>query len=138
MPTPRESGANLYRREYDLDAPQGSQRPVVRLCDVALTEGILNGADAIRFQVVDKDRGGVEYEIGGAWRQVMQVPLPAFAPLINRLKLMAALDIARRPSQDGELHVRFKGLPHRFAIHVEQSGTCADLVSLRRTNASAT
>ena len=131
MPTPRESGANLFRQEYDLDASPGGERPVVRLCNLAIAEGLANGARAIRFQVIDDVTGGVDYEIDGAWRQVMKVPIAALGPLVNRVKVMAAMDISRQAAQDGELHVRSKGLLHRFTVRTENTGMAADTVMLR-------
>jgi len=122
MPTPRESRASLFRQAFDLDIAQETQRPVVRLCHLILTEGMLTDASAIRLQVLDGDNGGVEYEVAGSWRMVMQIPIQAFRSVINRLKVMAALDISRRPSQVGEVHVRLKGTVRILPIRIELNG----------------
>jgi type II secretory ATPase GspE/PulE/Tfp pilus assembly ATPase PilB-like protein len=119
MPTPRESGAKLFRQEFDLDIGQETLPPVVRLCNLILTEGILTEANAIRLQRIDADKGGVEYESAGAWRMVMQMPIQAFGLAINRLKVMACLDISHQPSQVGEVHVRLKGARRILRIRTE-------------------
>lgn len=119
LPTPRESGAQLFRREFDLDGAQEALPPVVRLCHLILAEGIISGASAIRLQAIDGDRGGVEYESAGSWRMVMQIPIQALGPAINRLKVMASLDISRQPSQVGEVHVRLRGAAHILRIQTE-------------------
>ena len=122
MPTPRESGANLFRREFDLEETTRAGSPTVKLCHLMLAEGIEHGATSIRVRPCDDNSCGVDYEIGGAWRQVMKIPLPAFGPLVNRLKVMAALDISRQPSQRGEVHVRYKGALRVFRIETEVQG----------------
>jgi len=122
MPTPRESGARLFRRVFDLDAGQEAPHATVQLCHLILAEGLRNEAGTIRLQAIDADKGGVEYEVAGTWRMVMQIPIQAFGPVINRLKVMAALDISRQPSQAGEVHVRLEGAVHILPIRVELRG----------------
>jgi type II secretory ATPase GspE/PulE/Tfp pilus assembly ATPase PilB-like protein len=52
----------------------------------------------------------------------MRVPAPVQPPLINRLKVMANLDIAKRPVQQGTLKVRLGGQVFTFAIEVTRRG----------------
>ena len=118
MRTPRESGSELFRREYDLDEV-ARMRPVLRLTNLILAEAIAQGAAGIRLQSREADTGAVEYSLQGEWRQVMRIPIKAFGPLLNRFRVMAALDIAKVPRQEGEVHVRTKGSPYRFSIRSE-------------------
>jgi len=109
MTSPRESGASLFRHEYDLQRPQESERPVPRLCNLILTDALQSQSGGIRLVPIDAESGGVEYEREGQWQPVMQLPVQVFGAVINRFKVMAALGIGRVPVQEGELHVRLNG-----------------------------
>ena len=88
-----------------------SQKPVVRLVDMIISEGILSRASDIH---VEPEEGGVavRYRIDGVLRQVMKIPRQAGLPLISRIKIMSALDIADRlRPQDGRARVAVNGQP---------------------------
>ncbi len=90
---------------------EASQRPVVRMVDLILSEGILSRASDIH---IEPEEGGVavRYRIDGVLRQVMKIPRAAGVPLISRLKIIAALDIADRlRPQDGRARVVVNGNP---------------------------
>src|SRR2546427_181419 len=90
---------------------EASQRPVVRLVDLIISEGILARASDIH---VEPEEGGVavRYRIDGVLRQVMKIPRQAGLPLISRIKIMSALDIADRlRPQDGRARVAVNGQP---------------------------
>jgi type II secretory ATPase GspE/PulE/Tfp pilus assembly ATPase PilB-like protein/ActR/RegA family two-component response regulator len=92
-------------------AEQAAQRPVVRLVDLILSEGILSRASDIH---IEPEEGGVavRYRIDGVLRQVMKVPRAAGLPLISRLKIISTLDIADRlRPQDGRARVAVNGTP---------------------------
>src|SRR5881409_4054112 len=74
---------------------EASQRPVVRLVDLIISEGILARSSDIH---IEPEEGGVavRYRIDGVLRQVMKIPRQAGLPLISRIKIMSALDIADR------------------------------------------
>lgn len=94
-----------------VSAEEASQRPVVRLVDLILSEGILSRASDIH---VEPEEGGVavRYRIDGVLRQVMKIPRAAGLPLISRMKIMASLDIAdRMRPQDGRARVAVNGVP---------------------------
>ena len=64
--------------EITISAEQASQRPVVRLVDLIVSEGILSRASDIH---IEPEEGGVavRYRIDGVLRQVMKIPaLPVF------------------------------------------------------------
>ncbi|MDH3495797.1 MAG: type II/IV secretion system protein [Gemmatimonadota bacterium] len=97
--------------ELTISAEQASQRPVVRLVDLILSEGILSRASDIH---IEPEEGGVavRYRIDGVLRQVMKVPRAAGLPLISRLKIISQLDIADRlRPQDGRARVAVNGTP---------------------------
>src|SRR2546430_11948200 len=90
---------------------EASQRPVVRLVDLIISEGILSRSSDIH---IEPEEGGVavRYRIDGVLRQVMKIPRAAGLPLISRIKIMSQLDIADRlRPQDGRARVGVNGQP---------------------------
>src|SRR5574341_810969 len=90
---------------------EASQRPVVKLVDLILSEGILSRASDIH---IEPEEGGVavRYRIDGVLRQVMKIPRAAGLPLISRIKIISSLDIADRVRpQDGRARVAVNGSP---------------------------
>jgi type II secretory ATPase GspE/PulE/Tfp pilus assembly ATPase PilB-like protein/CheY-like chemotaxis protein len=97
--------------EIQVSAEEASQRPVVRLVDLILSEGILSRASDIH---IEPEEGGfaVRYRIDGVLRQVMRVPRAAGFPLVSRIKIISSLDIADRlRPQDGRARVAVNGVP---------------------------
>jgi type II secretory ATPase GspE/PulE/Tfp pilus assembly ATPase PilB-like protein/ActR/RegA family two-component response regulator len=97
--------------EIQISAEEASQRPVVRLVDLILSEGILSRASDIH---IEPEEGGfaVRYRIDGVLRQVMKIPRAAGFPLVSRIKIISNLDIADRlRPQDGRARVAVNGVP---------------------------
>jgi type II secretory ATPase GspE/PulE/Tfp pilus assembly ATPase PilB-like protein/CheY-like chemotaxis protein len=97
--------------ELTISEEEASQRPVVRLVDLIISEGILSRASDIH---IEPEEGGVavRYRIDGVLRQVMKIPRQAGLPLISRIKIMSSLDIADRlRPQDGRARVAVGGQP---------------------------
>ncbi len=97
--------------ELTISEEEASQRPVVRLVDLIISEGILARASDIH---IEPEEGGVavRYRIDGVLRQVMKIPRQAGLPLISRIKIMSSLDIADRlRPQDGRARVAVNGQP---------------------------
>ena len=97
--------------ELQISAEEASQRPVVRLVDLILSEGILSRASDIH---IEPEEGGVavRYRIDGVLRQVMKVPRAAGLPLVSRIKIISSMDIADRlRPQDGRSRVAVNGVP---------------------------
>src|ERR1041384_3152452 len=97
--------------ELSVSEADASQKPVVRLVDMIISEGILSRASDIH---VEPEEGGVavRYRIDGVLRQVMKIPRQAGLPLISRIKIMSSLDIADRlRPQDGRARVAVNGQP---------------------------
>src|SRR5881296_2886247 len=97
--------------ELNVSEADASQKPVVRLVDMIISEGILSRASDIH---IEPEEGGVavRYRIDGVLRQVMKIPRQAGLPLISRIKIMSSLDIADRlRPQDGRARVAVNGQP---------------------------
>lgn len=97
--------------ELQVSAEEASQRPVVRLVDLIISEGILSRASDIH---IEPEEGGfaVRYRIDGVLRQVMKIPRAAGFPLVSRIKIISNLDIADRlRPQDGRARVAVNGVP---------------------------
>ncbi len=86
-----------------------TDRPVIRLVDHIVAEGIQSRASDIH---IEPEEAGVavRYRIDGVLRQVMILPRAAGIPLVSRVKIMASLDIADRlRPQDGRARVAVNG-----------------------------
>src|SRR5213596_1176008 len=97
--------------ELNISEADASQKPVVRLVDLIISEGILARSSDIH---IEPEEGGVavRYRIDGVLRQVMKIPRQAGLPLISRIKIMSSLDIADRlRPQDGRARVAVNGQP---------------------------
>src|SRR5712664_1674290 len=97
--------------ELSVSEAEASERPVVKLVDLIISEGILSRSSDIH---IEPEEGGVavRYRIDGVLRQVMKIPRAAGVPLISRIKIMSSLDIADRlRPQDGRARVSVNGQP---------------------------
>ena len=95
--------------EAAASAEEASQRPIIRLVDMMLADGVASRASDIHVEPIE---GGVvvRYRIDGVLRQVMKIPRNAGLPLISRIKIMSGLDIADRlRPQDGRARVSVNG-----------------------------
>src|SRR6059036_2961373 len=103
--------ADQRPEEISTSEAEASQRPVVRLVDLIISEGILARSSDIH---IEPEEGGVavRYRIDGVLRQVIKIPRQAGLPLISRIKIMSSLDIADRlRPQDGRARVAVNGQP---------------------------
>jgi len=112
-----EAGAvtELVDDEDDADAAflasEASSRPIVKLVDVLLTDGVTSRARDIHIESAET-AVLVRYRIDGVLRQAMTIPRKAGVPLISRIKIMSGLDIADRlRPQDGRARVAVNGNP---------------------------
>jgi type II secretory ATPase GspE/PulE/Tfp pilus assembly ATPase PilB-like protein/CheY-like chemotaxis protein len=97
--------------EIQVSAEAASQRPVVRLVDLIISEAILNRASDIHIEP-EEGAFAVRYRIDGVLRQVMKIPRAAGFPLVSRIKIISSLDIADRlRPQDGRARVAVNGVP---------------------------
>ena len=118
-------------------AEEAAQRPVVRLVDLLLSDGILSRASDIH---IEPGEGGVavRYRIDGVLRQVMNIPRSAGAPLISRIKIISGLDIADRlRPQDGRARVGVNSSPVDLRVSTLPA-SMGEKVVIRILNAKAT
>ncbi len=105
--------AQLEEETEDLtfSAEEAAKRPIIKLVDSLLADGIATRASDIHIEPFD--RGVVvRYRIDGVLRQVMKIPRAAGIPLISRIKIMSGMDIADRlRPQDGRARVAVNGEP---------------------------
>jgi len=84
------------------------QAPVVRLCNMMMTQAVRAGASDIHVEPTPKDTL-VRYRVDGLLREIMRLPKVVHASLISRLKILAKMDIAeRRIPQDGAIRVKIE------------------------------
>ncbi len=82
-------------------ASEAAKRPIIKLVDTLLADGIASRASDIHIEPVE---GGlvVRYRIDGVLRQVMRIPRSAGIPLVSRIKIVSGMDISDRlRPQDG-------------------------------------
>ena len=94
--------------ESGIDEKQ-AERPVIKLVDHIVAEGIAAGASDIHLEAGE---GGiaVRYRIDGMLKDVMVLPKAVGVPLVSRIKIMSQMDIADRlRPQGGRARVAING-----------------------------
>jgi type IV pilus assembly protein PilB len=82
--------------------------PVVRLCNLILTDSVRKGASDIHIEPYEKDFR-VRFRVDGILQEVLRPPQKLKEAIISRLKILAKLDIAeKRLPQDGRIKMRMK------------------------------
>jgi type II secretory ATPase GspE/PulE/Tfp pilus assembly ATPase PilB-like protein len=96
--------------DVDIATSKASARPIIKLVDHIVAEGIQIRASDIHLE--SQEAGiVVNYRIDGVLRQAMVLPRPVGIPLVSRIKIMADLDIADRlRPQDGRARVTVNGV----------------------------
>ena len=95
--------------DLNISGDKGNERPVIKLVDHILAEGITSRASDIHLEP-EESGVAVRYRIDGVLRQVMTIPRAAGIPLVSRIKIMSGLDIADRlRPQDGRARVAVNG-----------------------------
>ncbi len=120
-----------------VSAEEAAARPIIKLVDTLLADGITSRASDIHVEPVE---GGVvvRYRIDGVLRQVMRIPRSAGVPLISRIKIMSGMDIADRlRPQDGRCRVAVNGNPVDLRVSTLPA-SLGEKVVIRILNARAT
>jgi type II secretory ATPase GspE/PulE/Tfp pilus assembly ATPase PilB-like protein/CheY-like chemotaxis protein len=123
--------------DEEVSAEEAAQRPIIRLVDTMLADGVSSRASDIHVEPVE---GGVvvRYRIDGVLRQVMRIPRAAGLPLISRIKIMGGMDIADRlRPQDGRARVAVNGNPIDLRISTLPA-SLGEKVVIRILNTRAT
>jgi len=95
--------------DLDLSADKAHERPIIKLVDHIIAEGILQRASDIHMESQEKGVQ-VHYRIDGVLRQAMTLPRVVGIPLVSRIKIISGLDIADRlRPQDGRARVSVDG-----------------------------
>jgi type II secretory ATPase GspE/PulE/Tfp pilus assembly ATPase PilB-like protein len=95
--------------DVDIATSKASERPIIKLVDHIIAEGIQSRASDIHMEA-QESAVIVNYRIDGVLRQAMSLPRPVGLPLVSRIKIMAELDIADRlRPQDGRARVMVNG-----------------------------
>ena len=95
--------------DFDVSAGKESARPIIKLVDHIIAEGIGKRASDIHLELQE---GSVQvtYRIDGVLRPAMTLPRAVGVPLVSRIKIMSGLDIADRlRPQDGRARVSVAG-----------------------------
>jgi general secretion pathway protein E len=101
IPTRYRGGSGI--REARLSPETIAQAPVVRAIDLLIKQAVRDRASDVHIEP-QEDKLRVRYRIDGILSEVMTLPLSVHAPLLSRVKIMAALNIAeRRRPQDGQI-----------------------------------
>ena len=121
-----DASLEVLEEEEDLDLAtlekESEEAPVVRLCNIILTDAIKRGASDIHIEPYEKDYR-VRYRIDGVLYEMMRPPLRLRDAITSRMKILAKLDIAeKRLPQDGRIRIktriqeRVKDLDYRVSI----------------------
>jgi type II secretory ATPase GspE/PulE/Tfp pilus assembly ATPase PilB-like protein/CheY-like chemotaxis protein len=95
--------------DIDAAASKAAERPIIKLVDHIVAEGIQQRASDIHLE--SRESGiVVTYRIDGVLREAMALPRAVGIPLVSRVKIMSGLDIADRlRPQDGRARVSVNG-----------------------------
>jgi type II secretory ATPase GspE/PulE/Tfp pilus assembly ATPase PilB-like protein/8-oxo-dGTP pyrophosphatase MutT (NUDIX family) len=86
-----------------------AERPVIKLVDHIVAEGIAQGASDIHLEAGESGIA-VRYRIDGMLKDVMVLPKAVGVPLVSRIKIMSQMDIADRlRPQGGRARVAING-----------------------------
>jgi len=84
------------------------QAPVVRLCNMIMTQAVRARASDIHVEPTPKDTI-VRYRVDGLLREAVRLPKGIHASLVSRFKILSLLDIAeRRTPQDGAMRAKIE------------------------------
>ena len=86
-----------------------AERPVIKLVDHIVAEGIAAGASDIHLEAGEAGIA-VRYRVDGMLKEVMVLPKAVGIPLVSRIKIMSQMDIADRlRPQGGRARVAING-----------------------------
>jgi type II secretory ATPase GspE/PulE/Tfp pilus assembly ATPase PilB-like protein/8-oxo-dGTP pyrophosphatase MutT (NUDIX family) len=102
----------VLEKAEDTDGEQidkEAERPVIKLVDHIVAEGIATGASDIHLESGETGIA-VRYRIDGMLKEVMVLPKAVGIPLVSRIKIMSQMDIADRlRPQGGRARVAIDG-----------------------------
>src|SRR6478672_3318447 len=106
--------------ELDVEAlaSGAEEAPVVKLCNLILSDAIKRGASAIHIEPYEKEYR-VRFRVDGILYEIMNPPLKLKDAITSRLKILAKLDISeKRLPQDGRMKLNDKNKELDFRVSV--------------------
>jgi type IV pilus assembly protein PilB len=92
------------------------EAPIVRVVNLIISQAINDKASDIHIEPESKSVK-VRYRVDGVLHEVMTPPKHIQAPMVSRIKIMAAMDIAeRRIPQDGKIHLTHDGREYDLRV----------------------
>jgi type IV pilus assembly protein PilB len=89
-------------------ADSAEEAPVVKLCNLILTDAIKRGASDIHIEPYEKEYR-VRFRIDGILYEIMNPPLKLKDAITSRMKILSKLDISeKRLPQDGRIKLKIK------------------------------
>lgn len=89
-------------------ADSAEEAPVVKLCNLILTDAIKRGASDIHIEPYEKEYR-VRFRMDGILYEIMNPPLKLKDAMTSRMKILAKLDISeKRLPQDGRIKLKIK------------------------------
>ncbi len=95
---------------------QSGLPPIVRLANNVIAKAIKMEASDIHLEP-RKEAAIVRFRVDGVMREIMQVGMPNYAPLVSRIKIVSNMDISvRRKAQDNKTQVKFGDLVYDLRV----------------------
>ncbi|MGN6185351.1 MAG: type IV-A pilus assembly ATPase PilB [Thermoanaerobaculia bacterium] len=112
LQTQESADLEVLEEEEEVDAnalAEGAEEaPVVKLCNLILTDAIKRGASDIHIEPYEKEYR-VRFRIDGILYEIMNPPLKLRDAMTSRMKILAKLDISeKRLPQDGRIKLKIK------------------------------
>ncbi|HEV7240449.1 MAG TPA: type IV-A pilus assembly ATPase PilB [Thermoanaerobaculia bacterium] len=112
LQTQESADLEVLEEDEEMDvnalADSAEEAPVVKLCNLILTDAIKRGASDIHIEPYEKEYR-VRFRIDGILYEIMNPPLKLKDAITSRMKILAKLDIAeKRLPQDGRIKLKIK------------------------------
>jgi type IV pilus assembly protein PilB len=112
LQTAESADLEVLEEDEEMDvtalADSAEEAPVVKLCNLILTDAIKRGASDIHIEPYEKEYR-VRFRIDGILYEIMNPPLKLKDAMTSRMKILAKLDISeKRLPQDGRIKLKIK------------------------------
>ena len=112
LQTQESADLEVLEEDEEMDVNQladsAEEAPVVKLCNLILTDAIKRGASDIHIEPYEKEYR-VRFRIDGILYEIMNPPLKLKDAMTSRMKILSKLDISeKRLPQDGRIKLKIK------------------------------
>jgi type IV pilus assembly protein PilB len=112
LQTQESADLEVLEEDEEMDvnalADSAEEAPVVKLCNLILTDAIKRGASDIHIEPYEKEYR-VRFRIDGILYEIMNPPLKLKDAITSRMKILSKLDISeKRLPQDGRIKLKIK------------------------------